>query len=703
MDNVINSEERKTQIYDYVFDEDHYLHFGIVTSDGYGLDGLFRVYDPQNGPSMTMVTIDYGYFHPEIAAEWNAIENDLRNISIARYQELVAHLSAEERYAEAMALAGFEKIELPEDDMATVWFQNPLTGEKILSDGWEGILDQLEEMDLQDTFMAELIDRLIHPENQFSYYALDVEDAEKKGSSAYFYGNLTDTLEQYHQFRGNKLIGIHASEENGAETHLVVSTFDPIKQQHIIMDDLEINFYAVDFIGQDRETIMNMYEELADRLYHKNAYELTYKALIDIKDGAVADIGESYYCRVANNHRPQDYLEITMKNLSELEIGIEIKVVHANEVIHENGYAMDLMDAKEKDKVPDFNWNQEFESVLGIRSLVDRMDTDYSQGFTIYSNDLSKGVPLQDHIVNLALEGYDAYPSEPVSLTGDLQNILNGMTEDEKEALVQGVEVARDYNQEIPEADQRLYEAIIAERNSHREHEAEIKMEGKDILDLEFAGTSDLRRITMLEESVTLFMNRDFTRKQIYEIREGFVNGLTKEQVKLYAVSEFVSFQMAEIRKGLEAGLTEDQVKIYANPDFNSIQMSIIRKGIENGLTEEQTRLYATPTFDCVQMLEIQMGIEDRLTEAQIRLYATPEFKAKEMEEIRRGIENGLPEEKVRLYAKPEFSASKMEEIRKEMEKDLTKQKSDQKFYEQITDKNQEHDITRQQMIGRGR
>lgn len=476
MDNIINKEERKTEIKDFVYDEHGYLNFTLYAGT-LRLPGVFRVYDYDNGTSMKLVSIEDAAQHLEVVGEWTEIENDLRNIARGEYLSITSNLSMEKRYVEAMQLAGYEKIELPEDDMATVGFQNPLTGKKILSDGWEGIPDQLEEMDVQDTFLAELIDRLIHLENRFSYYALDVEDADKKGPSAYFYGNLTDTLEQYHQFRGNKLIGIHASEENGKETHLVVSAFDLKKQQHMIRDYLEINFYAVDFIGQNRETIMNMYEPLADRLYHENAYELTYKALIDMKEGAVAEMEKEYFCRVANNHRPQDYLEITMKNLSELEMVIEVQVVHANEVLYTNGYTMDIWDMAQKDKIPGFNWNQEFESLLGIRSLVDRLDTDYSQGFTIYSNDLSKGVTLQDHFGNLALEGYDAYPSEPVSFTGDLQNILNGMTEDEKEALVQGVEVARDYNQEIPEADQRLYEAIIEERSNSREYEVEIKEE----------------------------------------------------------------------------------------------------------------------------------------------------------------------------------------------------------------------------------
>lgn len=476
MDNGINQENRHTKIRDFVFDEDGYLHFNLIVNDT-SLPGIFCVYDKDNENSMKIISIENA--SPAVLQEWDELENDLRNISQNEYLSIVSKLSFEGRCKEAMQLAGFEEIELDSDALATVGFENPATGEKVLSDGWEGIKERLDEITIRmpNRQTVELINQLIHPHYQFSYYALNVEDVEKNGYSPIVSVSLTDTLEQYHQFRGKKLVGIDIVDENGEEVlNITASTFDPEKQKHLIMDEIEINFYA-DAFGQERETIMNMYEKLVDRLYHENAYELVYQTLIRMKNEAMADIGNVYYCRIANNDRPQDYFEMTLKDMSEVELGVEIKVVHANEVIYEDGYAMDVLTMVEQDKLPDFDWKQEIESILGVRSLVDRLETTYSEGFTLYSNDLSECEALQNHFLDLTLAGYDEYPSEPVIFTGDLQDIVNSMTEDDKEALVQGVEAARDYNQEIPESDQKLYEVIIAERSRQREMENELKKE----------------------------------------------------------------------------------------------------------------------------------------------------------------------------------------------------------------------------------
>lgn len=69
------------------YDEDGYLHF-TVTADDYGLEGLYRIYDPANGDSMTLVSIDYGYLHPIIERQWDRIENALYDITLDRYNAM---------------------------------------------------------------------------------------------------------------------------------------------------------------------------------------------------------------------------------------------------------------------------------------------------------------------------------------------------------------------------------------------------------------------------------------------------------------------------------------------------------------------------------------------------------------------------------------------------------------------------------------
>lgn len=60
------------------YDDEGYLHF-TVEADGYELEGLFRINDPENGQNMEIVSIDYGYLHPEIKKQWDQIEDYLKN------------------------------------------------------------------------------------------------------------------------------------------------------------------------------------------------------------------------------------------------------------------------------------------------------------------------------------------------------------------------------------------------------------------------------------------------------------------------------------------------------------------------------------------------------------------------------------------------------------------------------------------------
>ena len=69
------------------YDEDGYLHF-TVTADDYELEGLYRIYDPANGDSMTLVSIDYGNQHPIIERQWDRIENALYDITLDRYNAM---------------------------------------------------------------------------------------------------------------------------------------------------------------------------------------------------------------------------------------------------------------------------------------------------------------------------------------------------------------------------------------------------------------------------------------------------------------------------------------------------------------------------------------------------------------------------------------------------------------------------------------
>lgn len=81
----VTQQEIASTINNLEYDDEGYLHF-TVEADGYETEGLFRINDPQNGKSMELVSIDYGYLHPEISKQWNQIEEHLKN-EVMRHQE----------------------------------------------------------------------------------------------------------------------------------------------------------------------------------------------------------------------------------------------------------------------------------------------------------------------------------------------------------------------------------------------------------------------------------------------------------------------------------------------------------------------------------------------------------------------------------------------------------------------------------------
>lgn len=81
------ADEPLVDISNMEYDEDGYLHF-TVAADDYELEGLYRIYDPDNGESMTLVSIDYGDLHPIIQRQWDRIENALYDATLDRYNAM---------------------------------------------------------------------------------------------------------------------------------------------------------------------------------------------------------------------------------------------------------------------------------------------------------------------------------------------------------------------------------------------------------------------------------------------------------------------------------------------------------------------------------------------------------------------------------------------------------------------------------------
>lgn len=95
----VTQQEIVSTINNLEYDDEGYLHFTVET-DGYELEGLFRVNDSQNGKSMELVSIDYGYLHPEISKQWNQIEEHLKNESVQYLEKQNIENNISEDYVE---------------------------------------------------------------------------------------------------------------------------------------------------------------------------------------------------------------------------------------------------------------------------------------------------------------------------------------------------------------------------------------------------------------------------------------------------------------------------------------------------------------------------------------------------------------------------------------------------------------------------
>ena len=99
MTESVTQQEIASTINNLEYDDEGYLHF-TVEADGYELEGLFRINDPQNGKSMKLVSIDYGYFHPEISKQWNQIEEHLKKEAMQHLERQNVENNINEDYAE---------------------------------------------------------------------------------------------------------------------------------------------------------------------------------------------------------------------------------------------------------------------------------------------------------------------------------------------------------------------------------------------------------------------------------------------------------------------------------------------------------------------------------------------------------------------------------------------------------------------------
>lgn len=125
------------------FDGDNYLHF-TATVDHQEFEGLFRVHDPVNGPSMQIVSIDQGWRNPAIEAQWPKLTENLREYSQGKYGELIA----QENPGLTAQMRDLGQIPYYVDGFSEdfLMWKDIVTGKKHGYDGWDCVASDLRHL-----------------------------------------------------------------------------------------------------------------------------------------------------------------------------------------------------------------------------------------------------------------------------------------------------------------------------------------------------------------------------------------------------------------------------------------------------------------------------------------------------------------------------------------------------------------------------
>lgn len=118
---VLREQWVNLQLGNFEDDGEGYIHF-TIRADDYQLDGLFRVYDPANGDSLNLVSIDYGYLHPIIAEKWNEIERLMTDYARVFSPDKYAAAQSSEKENKDVTIDGIDCYKLDEWQSGTVHY-----------------------------------------------------------------------------------------------------------------------------------------------------------------------------------------------------------------------------------------------------------------------------------------------------------------------------------------------------------------------------------------------------------------------------------------------------------------------------------------------------------------------------------------------------------------------------------------------------
>jgi len=316
-------------------------------------------------------------------------------------------INLEESYIEAMKLAGYQLVETPPESLVMLTFKDMKSEQTIGFDGWEMVGQELEELAPLNEADREYFVALIHPESRVSYYTMNLGGTGVgEDSIPVIYPTFESALNAYLEA---EVDGKSMGYVFDAEERPMVS-FDVIKMKHKKesadysdlfqneISEIKHDSEYLEYVLQRENTYLRIEEGFHDILFNDAMQEMQ----------KMSDLWGSWGGRVANIHRPQDYIDIDITGYKYHDKVIcEVLVVHANEIQDAKEMVIYIDRQNLKQSLEDGMKSIAKEYSQFLRDSVDLLATDIEYPMQLYAKNHTHTV--EEHFEMLENKGYDTF------------------------------------------------------------------------------------------------------------------------------------------------------------------------------------------------------------------------------------------------------------------------------------------------------
>ncbi len=351
-------------------------------------------------------------FEQKQKPEWLSMEDiiDYEN----RMSDLkIAKFTLEERYANAMELAGYERTDVPEfPGIYTVAFKHIDTGELIQSDGWEMLGEKLENLKPLSEANMNIFEKLIHPEGRISFYCKNLGGTGLgTDRESIIYPNLDGALKAYLSVETDgRILGYKIGDEER-----VITRFDIVDMQnHFVKDGIGIGFFD-GLTVNEKQYMREVLDKTSIVLNKDNAYQAIYDGISTVALKCAADISSgktewgAWMGHIANTHRPQDYVDVDIAGYVRVhEVHCNISVIHANEIVSSKQVIIKTDSEHMENSIRNGIEDAVKQLDSYMHEAVNLLDTDNEYQMCLYSPYTVH--TLQEHYTILENAGYTTFP-----------------------------------------------------------------------------------------------------------------------------------------------------------------------------------------------------------------------------------------------------------------------------------------------------